>query len=302
MINGIHTLNVLLEVAEERAVQDETWGQQDHPVHVPGHEDGLPVINGTYAEAEQELKQVFSQGYRSGAVILLEEVMEALAARSVTTTRAELVQVAAVAVMMVEAIDRETQRVSSVADAVRQLTALDRHRIPDTFKALSSQDCPHCGNAFLADRLAGHIRKAHPETVVFPAPHLTAPLLVTTEPGAFDLERRWIGHGTDPYDAVGGDLEALEKARGILHRAPLCGREAATCAPCPEHAPVAAHPWNGEGRLHGICRCGEGRDAAVHQCSGCAHPTHDQVCMIQVAAGGTTFPEAKIECGCITGV
>jgi hypothetical protein len=106
MIDGIHTMIVLSQVAEERHRQDETWGQQDHPVHADGHEDGVPVINGTYAEAEQELKCAFSQGYRSGAVILLEEVMEALAAKTVTARRQELVQVAAVAVMMVEALDR----------------------------------------------------------------------------------------------------------------------------------------------------------------------------------------------------
>jgi len=261
MINGVHTLNVLTEVAGERAAQDERWGQQDHPVHVPGDETGFRVLGRPYRALARVLKERFASGQRSGAIILLEEVMEALEAETPRRQREELIQVAAVAVMMAEALDREDAKHHGPGcelepfhagdcgpSAVhRALAERGQDRIFNTFKAVS-QDCPHCGNGYLADRLAGHIREAHPQAVVFPAPGLSSPLLVTIQ---------------------------------------------------------MPHAYNGAGRLHGICRCGEGKDDPVHRpdpCPGCPHPAHDQVCMVQVSAGSRTFSEAEIECGCITGV
>ena len=91
------TVGVLLEIAAERESQDRTWGPQNHP-------DGT----GTYVwELDtQELKARFESGERSWALILGEEVAEAFDEVEVVPLREELVQVAAVAVAWIEALDR----------------------------------------------------------------------------------------------------------------------------------------------------------------------------------------------------
>lgn len=230
MINGVHTLNVLVEVAEERHAQDERWGVQDHPVHTPGDATGTQALGKSYSHLERWIKYLFDQGIRSWALIQLEEIFEALAAPTREQARAEFLQVAAVAVAAVEAIDREDARNGGLSSPTREalLAAMQSSTVPEAFSPMTKET--------VADTIA-KLSGAHP---------------------------------TDPYDAVGGDMEALLKARGALGRAPLCGREAATCEPCPDHegAPAVTdrrHRYAGEGRLHGICRCGEGRDAPVHQ-------------------------------------
>ena len=74
------TRAVLDEVSAERARQDAKWGEQNHPA--------------------------FKHGEVTYRDILLEEVFEALAESNQARLRAELVQVAAVAVAWVEKIDR----------------------------------------------------------------------------------------------------------------------------------------------------------------------------------------------------
>lgn len=100
-----NTINVLAEIMDERADQDRKWGEQNHPLHDPQSPTGLALLGHSYAQLEEIMKARF-EAERSGAVILLEEVFEALAARDVSDARAELIQVAAVAVMIVEGIDR----------------------------------------------------------------------------------------------------------------------------------------------------------------------------------------------------
>jgi hypothetical protein len=91
---------VLGEVEQERARQDLKWGEQNHP-------------NGTGADYEELADAARAQcdsAARLGAVtwrhILLEEVCEASAEEDDDNLREELIQVAAVCVAWVEAIDR----------------------------------------------------------------------------------------------------------------------------------------------------------------------------------------------------
>ena len=91
------TVGVLLEVAAERENQERTWGVQNHPDGTGNHIWELDT---------QELKARFEAGERSWALILGEEVAEAFDEVAVGPLREELVQVAAVAVAWIEALDR----------------------------------------------------------------------------------------------------------------------------------------------------------------------------------------------------
>lgn len=105
------TARVLSQVAEERRRQDEKWGPQDHP-----------LVGGPFPEARRSQwarqadfwKKANDARVISGQTgfdgILLEEVYEALCEEEYDKARAELVQVAAVAVGMIEAIDRKVAR------------------------------------------------------------------------------------------------------------------------------------------------------------------------------------------------
>jgi len=110
------TLDVLAAVAGERIRQDERWGVQDHPMIAREVEDA-----GAYTRAEfygvrpehfarATCERRFANGIGSFVDILAEEVSEAICAQDDSARRAELIQVAAVAVAMVEAIDRRTSR------------------------------------------------------------------------------------------------------------------------------------------------------------------------------------------------
>lgn len=115
---------VLDEVAAERARQDATFGEQNHP-------DGT----GQYPEtidanvAKMVCEQAAEGGYLDWLHILREEVAEAFAETAPARLRAELVQVAAVAVAWVQAIDRRTGALPALLQAVaEQLPADDPDR------------------------------------------------------------------------------------------------------------------------------------------------------------------------------
>jgi hypothetical protein len=94
---------VLGEIAAERARQDEKWGEQNHP---DGTGDYPEIIDADVARMACE--GAAEGGYLDWLHILREEVAEAFAESAPDKLRAELVQVAAVAVAWVEAIDRRT--------------------------------------------------------------------------------------------------------------------------------------------------------------------------------------------------
>lgn len=92
---------VLIEVAAERARQDERWGEQNHPDGTGSPDQAkLAELARTWCE------DTFGAGYGTWADVLAEEVAEALAESDPARLRAELVQVAATAVCWIEAIDR----------------------------------------------------------------------------------------------------------------------------------------------------------------------------------------------------
>ena len=97
--------NVLAEIANERLDQDIKWGEQNHP-------DGT-YDTSTRKIARDAARQRCDDFARHGAGtwehILMEETMEAFAEPDPIKLRTELVQVAAVAVAWIEAIDRRTK-------------------------------------------------------------------------------------------------------------------------------------------------------------------------------------------------
>lgn len=95
------TMRVLLEVADERRRQVKKWGLQTHP-------------NGTGPEwtavadtAKALVDKSAATGESTWERILSEEILEAYSEKDPEALRAELVQVAAVAVQWIEDIDRK---------------------------------------------------------------------------------------------------------------------------------------------------------------------------------------------------
>lgn len=102
------TEEVLLLVKEERERQDAKWGEQNHPDWTPNPLGVNPVIDPA-RHAKGVCDEKFKAGQGSYSDILLEEVAEAhdeAKAGNVDALYTELVQVAAVAVEWIEAIDR----------------------------------------------------------------------------------------------------------------------------------------------------------------------------------------------------
>lgn len=101
-MSGTHRLNVLLEVALERTSQDAKWGEQNHD-------------SGCGEKAYGYMRDCYREIYETSAVlgrvtwadVMLEEVYEALSEEDPKKLRAELLQVAAVAVAWVECLDRK---------------------------------------------------------------------------------------------------------------------------------------------------------------------------------------------------
>ena len=92
---------ILDELVAERARQDRAWGEQNHA-------DGLDPLLGELLEREAR-RELHRPGRVSWSAILLEEVGEALRAPTDEALRGELVQVAAVVVAWLEALDRRVE-------------------------------------------------------------------------------------------------------------------------------------------------------------------------------------------------
>jgi hypothetical protein len=93
---------VLAEVAAERLRQDAKWGEQNHPDGT-----GITPEQQKLADVARSMcQQVFAEGRGDWAHVLMEEVREALAESDPAKLRVELVQVAAVSVAWIEALDR----------------------------------------------------------------------------------------------------------------------------------------------------------------------------------------------------
>jgi len=92
---------VLLELHKERDRQDSKWGEQNHPDGT-----GQKCDESNASNRRIECDRAAADGTVTFRHILAEEVAEAFAETDAARLRAELVQVAAVAVMWIEALDR----------------------------------------------------------------------------------------------------------------------------------------------------------------------------------------------------
>jgi hypothetical protein len=100
------TDKVLCEVADERGRQDAKWGKQnDHPDGT-----GTQSARASTALIRDAYQQAFARGAGTWSLILAEEIAEAFAESDRAKLRTELIQVAAVAVAWIEAIDRRATR------------------------------------------------------------------------------------------------------------------------------------------------------------------------------------------------
>ena len=127
-LNMDRTAPVITDVIQERIRQDLKWGEPKRQPDGTGPErrplrgiavahedfhggDPLDPAQATAKQLEEFAKDAINKSARIGSVtfaeILLEEVFEALAESDRAKLRAELVQVAAVAVKWVEVLDRE---------------------------------------------------------------------------------------------------------------------------------------------------------------------------------------------------
>lgn len=104
------TDRVLGEIALERVAQDAKWGEQNHPI--------LPIdpsMEHHLRMEERQARAVYERHADEGMVswydILREEFCEVFIERNPPAQRHELIQVAAVAVAMVECIDRASKNV-----------------------------------------------------------------------------------------------------------------------------------------------------------------------------------------------
>ena len=96
---------IMRQVQDELKRQDGLWGEQNHP-----HGTGSQVLRDTAKEAREFTQKRASEGNVTWQDILFEEVCEAFAEKYPKDIRRELVEVIAVAVQWIEAIDRETSR------------------------------------------------------------------------------------------------------------------------------------------------------------------------------------------------
>ena len=94
------TVGVLEDVHNERLAQDDKWGEQSHP-------DGRQAPPFVVDWQRQHVEAQVERGETNWRDILHEEVLEAYGAIGTDKAlREELIQVAAVAVAWIEAIDR----------------------------------------------------------------------------------------------------------------------------------------------------------------------------------------------------
>lgn len=100
---GEETIDILVEVQGERYRQDEKWGEQNHPICPEAEIDMAGELANAYRERCDAKAKI---GTLAWSDILLEEVYEAFAEADPKRQREELIQVAAVAISMIECIDR----------------------------------------------------------------------------------------------------------------------------------------------------------------------------------------------------
>jgi hypothetical protein len=122
-------LRVLSEITGERARQDVKWGEQNHPDFTGPHRVFLRAIAPAAGQLDYDALRHLTRAACQHAgdidgdgwdLILLEEVFEALAEGDPEKLRAELIQVAAVAVNWIESIDRRDEPAYSAREHISE--------------------------------------------------------------------------------------------------------------------------------------------------------------------------------------
>lgn len=115
--NQIHNF-VLADISEEREEQDRKWGADREIADVPAHtldffgnefDATLTVGIPSERQAKRNCQSAFKQGNGTWAHIVVEELAEAVEAKTPADRRKELVQLAAVVVAWIENIDRRAK-------------------------------------------------------------------------------------------------------------------------------------------------------------------------------------------------
>ena len=104
----VHTESVYDKIKNERDRQDTKWGPQDHPSIKNGMiSDFLSSYYGIPTEDEAKLACdiAFKDGHGTWSHILIEELSEAIHAKTEEKRKEELIQVAAVAIAWIESIE-----------------------------------------------------------------------------------------------------------------------------------------------------------------------------------------------------
>lgn len=107
-----HTLNVCAEVMHERERQHAKWGEQNHPSISREFTDYVTRMTRfpIELEARRECNRMTNEGRVTYAHIALEEFAEVIFAVDEKHRKGELIQLAAVCVAWVEAIDRKEKQ------------------------------------------------------------------------------------------------------------------------------------------------------------------------------------------------
>lgn len=131
-------LKVLREVDTERNLQDAAWGEQNHANGTGGDEvDDIDGDLKPWAVQADLAKRMCEYHRGNGRMtyldVLREEVYEAFAESDEVKLRDELLQVAAVAVLWVEKLDRTriTKRVQDILDAGQRQGPIDPRPVTD---------------------------------------------------------------------------------------------------------------------------------------------------------------------------
>lgn len=93
---------ILQEISRERVRQDEKWGEQNHPIV------NEEIFRGFISEqsAKDWCDIAAQEKCLTWGHIVIEEIAEALHAKTKESMREELIQCAAVVVAMIESLDR----------------------------------------------------------------------------------------------------------------------------------------------------------------------------------------------------
>lgn len=121
---------VLAEVCAERARNHARWGVQDYPSSDSLGGPGACNLYGIPSEraAKATVERCTKEGRLTWTDVLLEEFAEVVEATNDVDRRAELVQVAAVALAWIECIDRRSAADMAGFDALARQQAIDAER------------------------------------------------------------------------------------------------------------------------------------------------------------------------------